>query len=128
MSAAAPLQVRDPVHGFISYSREEARLIDSSPLQRLRGVKQLALTSLVYPGATHTRFEHSLGVMHVAGRAAEQVGLSGPERRLVRLAALLHDIGHLPLSHAGEAAAAALNPSLGQLGEEAHEKITAALI
>jgi len=128
MTVSELLRVRDPVHGFIPYSQEEARLIDSSALQRLRGIKQLAMTSLVYPGATHTRFEHSIGVMHIAGRVAEKVELKKKERRLVRLAALLHDIGHLPFSHAGEAAAAALTPKLTEYGEEAHEKITAALI
>jgi HD superfamily phosphohydrolase len=128
MAATETGRVRDPIHGFIAYSAEEAKLVDSPPLQRLRGVKQLALTSLVYPGATHSRFEHSLGVMHIAGKIAERVGLSNPERRLVRLAALLHDVGHLPLSHAGEAAAIALTPGLRELGEDAHEAIGVGLI
>lgn len=126
-----PLRVRDPVHGFIYYSETEAALIDTPALQRLRGIKQLAFTYLVYPGATHTRFEHSLGVMHVAGRIAEQVGIErdGPEWRRIRLAALLHDIGHLPFSHAGETATLALAlPAIGERKEEAHESITAALI
>lgn len=104
--------------------------MDTVPLQRLRRIKQLALTSLVYPGATHTRFEHSLGVMDISGRIAERVGFPPNTRqwRLVRLAALLHDVGHVPLSHAGEAAMTALSPELANLGERAHERITASLI
>ena len=128
MAKARRLRVRDPVHGFISYGPEEQDLLDSRPLQRLRGIRQLALTSFVYPGATHTRFEHSLGAMHVAGRVADHLQLPPGERRLIRLAALLHDIGHFPLSHAGESAAVALTPRLAGLAEEAHEVMTAALI
>ena len=129
-----PLRVRDPIHGFIPYTEVEEQLINAPIFQRLRGVKQLAFTHLVYPGATHTRFEHSLGVMHVAGRIAERVGITpngNTERewQLVRLAALLHDIGHLPFSHAGEAATLLLAPAkIGERKEEAHESITAALI
>ena len=113
MRPRRPLRVRDPVHGFIAFSNEEAALIDAPIVQRLRGIKQLALTSLLYPGATHTRFEHSLGVMHVAGRMADHLELRKRERRLVRLAALLHDVGHMPFSHAGEAAAAGLDGGFG---------------
>jgi len=126
-----PLRIRDPIHGFIPYTEVEAELIDSPIFQRLRGVKQLAFTHLVYPGATHTRFEHSLGVMHVAGRIAERVGIEakGREWQWIRLAALLHDIGHLPFSHAGEAATIVLAPAkISERKEEAHESITAALI
>jgi HD superfamily phosphohydrolase len=126
-----PLRVRDPVHGFIPYTDEEAALLETPVVQRLRGIKQLAFTYLVYPGATHTRFEHSLGVMHVAGRIAERVGIPPhtSEWRRVRLAALLHDIGHLPFSHAGETATLLLAPTeISGRGEEAHESIAVALI
>jgi uncharacterized protein len=101
---------------------DERRVLDSPPLQRLRHIHQLALTYLVYPGATHRRFEHSLGVMELAGRVYDVVtadaNLLGtvrellPEvgnedrrrywRRVIRMAALCHDIGHLPFSHAAE--------------------------
>jgi hypothetical protein len=128
VAEARRLRVRDPVHGFISYGQEEQDLLDTRPLQRLRGIRQLALTSLVYPGATHARFEHSLGAMHIAGRMAAHLSLSKRETRLLRLAALLHDVGHFPLSHAGESAAIALTPEMAGLGEEAHEIMTAALI
>lgn len=111
-------KVRDPIHGFVRYDRHEKRIIDSPPVQRLRHIHQLATTFLVYPGATHRRFEHSLGVMDLASRIYEFIishcgDLPGglvpndeSERdywhRVVRLAALLHDIGHLPFSHAAE--------------------------
>lgn len=65
--------VRDPVHGFIHVTEQERQLIDSKPFQRLRNLKQLATANLVYPGAVHTRFDHSLGVMHVAGRIAKHL-------------------------------------------------------
>lgn len=75
--------------------------MDTSVFQRLRRIKQLALASLVYPGAVHTRFEHSLGVMHLAGKIGERL-LSDEEVPLVRLAGLLHDLGHGPFSHVSE--------------------------
>jgi hypothetical protein len=98
------LELRDPIHGFIQRSDLEARIIDTSVFQRLRGIKQLALANLVYPGANHTRFDHSIGVMHVAGRLALQLlGAASTEKiRLVRLCALLHDVGHGPFSHVAE--------------------------
>jgi hypothetical protein len=95
-------QVRDAVHNFISLNDEEVRLLNTPVFQRLRGIKQLALANLVYPGALHTRFEHSLGVCHVAQMMAQQLGLENDEARLVRLAALLHDLGHGPFSHVSE--------------------------
>jgi HD superfamily phosphohydrolase len=95
-------ELRDPIHGFIARTELEQELIDSSVFQRLRRIRQLALASLVYPGALHTRFDHSIGAMHVAGKIADAVGLDSEESRLVRLAALLHDIGHGPFSHVSE--------------------------
>lgn len=112
----------DPIHDFVRVDSDERKVIDSPPLQRLRHIHQLAMTFLVYPGATHRRFEHSLGTMELAGRVYDAV--TGPSatrdyvrevfpgvddeqqrlywRRVVRLAALCHDIGHLPFSHAAE--------------------------
>lgn len=97
-------EMRDPVHGFIFRSLREQELIDTGIFQRLRRIKQLALASLVYPGALHTRFEHSIGVMHLAGKLCDQLlkDREHEERALVRLAALLHDIGHGPFSHVSE--------------------------
>jgi HD superfamily phosphohydrolase len=114
-------ELRDGIHGFILFDLHEKALIDSEPMQRLRCIHQLAMCYQVYPGATHKRFEHSLGVMEVAtrifdklfnGRIAdsveERIGEELQEdtksywRRVVRLAGLLHDVGHLPFSHAAE--------------------------
>ena len=94
--------VRDPVHGFLGLCETEAKLIDTRLFQRLRGIRQLAMAHLVYPGALHTRFDHSLGVCHVAQLMAKQLRLSEDEKRLVRIAALLHDLGHGPFSHVSE--------------------------
>lgn len=95
-------EIRDPVHGFISVDDTECKIIDAKPFQRLRGIHQLALARQLYPGATHSRFEHSLGVYHVAGSMCDQLDVKGDERRRVVQAALLHDIGHGPFSHVSE--------------------------
>jgi len=111
-------QFRDPIHGFIDVSPDEKKIIDSAPFQRLRHIKQLATTYLVYHGAEHTRFGHSLGVMHLVTKAYESAlanykDLHGQElfdepekkwyRQILRLIALTHDLGHAPFSHASEA-------------------------
>ncbi len=113
-------EIRDPVYGFIEFNEWERDIINHPDFQRLRRIRQLALTDLVYPGATHTRFEHSLGVMHLASKMFDIIikkesnkrllkdlinySAAGFEkdRQLLRLAALLHDIGHAPFSHASE--------------------------
>lgn len=91
--------IRDPIHGDIPITSEELQILDRPEMQRLRRVRQLTTSPLVYPGATHTRFSHSLGVMHVGGRLAESIGMDTDEVRTVRIAGLLHDIGHGPFSH-----------------------------
>lgn len=114
------IAVRDPIHDFIELSDLEIEILGSPVVQRLRFVHQLALSYLVYPSATHKRFEHSLGVMHLATRIFDVVtrepnlsddiygvlpGLRNNAdrwREQVRYAALLHDVGHLPFSHAAE--------------------------
>jgi hypothetical protein len=98
----AGLEIRDPIHGFIYREPHEQAIVDSSTFQRLRRLKQLALANLVYPGANHTRFDHSLGAFHVASRLAEKLRLDSTDTRLIRLSALLHDIGHAPFSHVSE--------------------------
>ena len=105
--------IKDPVHGYIGITRVEKCVIDTEALQRLRRVLQLPTSVYVYPGAVHTRFIHSIGAMHIAGAFGENIalrlGLAGRDEgsRLVqflRLALLLHDIGHGPFSHSFEEA------------------------
>ena len=99
-------EIKDPVHGYIYLNELERRIVDTAPFQRLRRISQLAGADLTYPGATHTRFLHSLGTMHLAGAAAEhfkRLGYFGEEEvQIVRLAGLLHDLGHGPFSHVYE--------------------------
>jgi hypothetical protein len=95
--------IRDPIHGYIELDALTMALIDSSPMQRLRRISQLGLSNLVYPGANHTRFEHSLGVMHLAGMLTARIDtVSREEKEELRVAALLHDLGHGPFSHVTE--------------------------
>lgn len=106
------LRLRDPIHGFLHADALEAALVGCRPVQRLRWIHQLGLTFLVYPGAEHSRFSHVLGAMHLAGRMFDALVDKRPDlfdraessrlRRLVRAAALLHDIGHAPFSHSAE--------------------------
>jgi hypothetical protein len=101
--------VRDPLWNNIRLDPEALAVLDTPAFQRLRYVRQLGHAFLVYPGATHTRFEHALGAYHLARRALAQLGEAGaaPDAdtaRHLRLAALLHDIGHYPFSHALEEA------------------------
>jgi uncharacterized protein len=98
------IEIRDPVHGYVKLDDFAQALISTPQMQRLRWIKQLGLANLVYPGANHTRFEHSLGAYHLARVLADHLGLDEEERLLVGAAAILHDIGHGPLSHATEAA------------------------
>ena len=91
--------IKDSVHGNIKLTDLERQLVDSREMQRLRGIKQLALTNLVYPGANHTRFEHSLGTAHLTGQICESIGLDEGISTELRVAALLHDIGHGAFSH-----------------------------
>ena len=103
--------VRDPVHGDVYLTHEEIAVLDTPQMQRLRGVKQLGAADLVYPGARHTRFEHSIGTLHLAQRMIDAINLSAElaprdclqvgeqEARGIRLAALLHDVTHIPFGH-----------------------------
>jgi HD superfamily phosphohydrolase len=96
-------EIKDPVHGYVYITEAEKNLIDSYPVQRLHRLRQLAGSEFVYPGANHTRFEHSIGVMHLAGKLSENQNLSmllsEDEIQIVRMASLLHDVGHGPFSH-----------------------------
>ncbi len=95
--------VRDPLHGFIGLSDREIRIAGTSAFLRLGRIHQLAHSFVVYPGAVHTRLEHSFGTLYVAGRIARQLDLPDDEADAVRAAALLHDVGHGPYSHLFEA-------------------------
>lgn len=94
--------IRDSVHGSIRVEAPFLPLIETNELQRLHSVNQLGLANLVYPGANHTRLEHSLGTFAVAGRMGASLRIGSQEDTLVRCAAMLHDIGHLPFSHTFE--------------------------
>lgn len=104
MSIDFTKKILDNVHGFIPYTEEEGKIINLPLFRRLQGIKQLSLIDRVFPGAEHTRFIHSLGVMHIADKIAIQLGYSDNERKIIRFAGLLHDIGHYPLSHVCERA------------------------
>jgi len=118
-------EIRDPVHGYVKMTEAERQLVDSPFVQRLRRIHQLAGSYMVYPGATHTRFEHVIGAMHVAGQIAESLArtseLDEPTVQEVRIAALLHDVGHGPFSHMYEEV-------LSESGDVSHEDISQRVI
>jgi uncharacterized protein len=101
-------EIADPIHKYIRFTELEKKIIDSKVFQRLRRIKQLAGAHLVYPAAQHSRFEHSLGTMHLAGLAGEHLFsmgvLDNESIQELRMASLLHDIGHGPFSHLFEEA------------------------
>lgn len=113
------VQIRDPIHGSIDVTTGELALIDSPFFQRLRHVKQLGFGEFAFPGATHTRYAHSIGAMHLSSLVLDALlrDFDGPAedrrrmRQAVRLAILFHDVGHPPLSHASETTM----PSIGEL-------------
>lgn len=138
----ALFEFRCPVHGFVTLDEWEREIISQAPFQRLRRIRQLAWTDQVYPGAMHTRFERSLGVMHTAARLFDSITQTSMpvlessdlqfdqhslhrQRRMIRLAALLHDVGHSPFSHGSED----LFPESTESGEKyAHEHYSAAIV
>ena len=111
-------KICDPIHGFIRFSQSERELIDSFAFQRLRYLSQMGMAYLVYPGATHSRFEHSLGVMELASRIYRSLSPDVSEE-VVRLVALCHDLGHLPFSHTAEKRL---------LGQKGHEEMTIEIV
>jgi hypothetical protein len=136
------MEIRDPIHGPVEIAQPEKLILDHPLVQRLRRVRQLGFSETTFPGATHTRFLHSIGAMHLAGRAFDSVSrdLSGVPstelaraRTALRLAALLHDLGHPPLSHTGEVIlprrADIAHADHGPAGEPvSHEEMTRNLI
>lgn len=99
--------IKDPILGYINISYDEKKIIDTEPVQRLRRVRQLAGSEYVYPAGVHTRFEHSLGTMHLAEQLinslAQKAEIEPEEKSMVKIASLLHDTGHGPFSHIFEA-------------------------
>ena len=95
--------IKDPVHGVMEFSSQEDAwikpFIDHPYFQRLRHIKQAGMADLIFPGATHTRFNHGLGCCYVASQIAKKIHLSAADKQLVMIAGLLHDIGHGPFSH-----------------------------
>ena len=125
MTLTPVAEIRDPVHGYIKITEAERDVIDTPFVQRLRRIHQLAGAYLVYPGAVHTRFDHVTGAMHVAGEIAEAlslwIDLTPDSIQEIRLAALLHDVGHGPFSHTFEEVLAEKTPTT-------HEDITQRII
>jgi hypothetical protein len=112
-------EIKDPVHGYVYITEREKEIIDSYPVQRLHRLRQLAGSEYVYPGANHTRFEHSVGVMYLASKVTENPNISRlmnkNEAETVRIAGLLHDVGHGPFSHVFEQL---LDKKLGKTHED----------
>lgn len=125
-------EIRDTIYGFVEPSKDEWNLLDSPLMQRLRRIRQLALAYLVYPGALHTRFEHSLGVYHLASVMADKLFTDKADRdkkSIVRMAALLHDVGHGPFSHVSESVLELFSEQdPTEITEKIHEKITTKLL
>lgn len=105
------MEIRDPVHGSVYYSDQEVAILDTAEFQRLRAIKQLGFSEFSFPGATHNRYIHSVGVGHLAGEVFDSIfkvyPFSKPSvktrfRQILRLGAMLHDVGHGPLSHTTE--------------------------
>lgn len=134
-------EIRDPIHGFIKIDEWERDIINHSVFQRLRRIRQLGFTDMVYPGAMHARFEHSLGVMHLATKMFNEIvarrkdflkstlhytetGID-KDRIIIRFASLLHDLGHAPFSHAAEGLMD-INPDTGKPYK--HENYSAAIV
>lgn len=134
MPKGKPQRIRDPLHNLIAFDEKQFdqalwRVIQTPDFQRLRRIKQLGFSELVYPGATHTRFSHSLGVYHIAKRLLEIIrqkdesDYNSSFGRYAKAAALLHDIGHGPFSHAFEDVGKRLGFKLAK-----HEDVSDAVI
>ena len=117
--------IKDSVHDHIEVEGVAAALLDTEAVQRLRHVKQLGTVHLVYPSANHTRFEHSLGVHHLADRALDHLGIDGVQAERVRAAALLHDVGHSPYSHNVEPV---IHRHTGKYHDDVHELLTSGAV
>jgi uncharacterized protein len=141
-----PVEIRDPLHGAIAVDERELSVVDHPFVQRLRGIRQLGYSHLPFPGATHSRYSHSLGAMHLAGLAFDACfrgqqfstpAVGEAYRHCVRLAALCHDLGHAPFSHAAEFAMPPLHRlgidcyapgAVGAARQASHEDYTIAIL
>ncbi len=124
-------RIRDAVHNFVHFTDSELKILNCKGLQRLRNVRQLAMASLVYPGALHTRFDHTIGVAHVASEMCRHLNIEGGRRDQVMRAALLHDIGHGPFSHVSESVLDAMSSDKvkgAKKKEKIHELVTQKII
>jgi HD superfamily phosphohydrolase len=110
--------IKDSVHDHIEVEGVARALLDTPPVQRLRRIKQLGPAHLVYPSANHTRFEHSLGVYHLACEALDHLNIQGKRAERVRAAAILHDVGHAPYSHTIEEV---IHRHTGKYHDDVHE-------
>ena len=103
VSSKAAAEIRDPIHGYVYIEDDEKDIIDNPIFQRLRRIRQLSGAHITYPGAQHTRFDHSIGAMHLAKLAATRltqiIDLKSEQIGEIKMAALLHDSGHGPFSH-----------------------------
>ena len=126
-----PLIIHDPVHKTIILDEFEQMLLNTRHVQRLRNIQQLGLVDHVYPGANHTRFEHSIGTMHMASVIGQSLSLEEEDIRRIRIAGLLHDVGHSAFSHAVESVLKR-NPQLQPVIEDRkfirHEAFSRAII
>lgn len=113
--------IKDELYGTIQLTEIERAVVDTADFQRLRRIKQMVLTNLVYPGANHTRFEHSLGTMHLASMITERLNIEKERKDRIRLYALLHDVGHVAFSHESERV---LSNIIGSHEEVGRKKIT----
>jgi len=125
MELKVAAEIRDPIHGYIYVNEDEKEIIDSPIFQRLRRIRQLSGAHITYPGAQHSRFEHLIGSMYLAGlasnRLASKTEISQEQIKELKIAALIHDIGHGPFSHLFEEV-------LSDLGKISHEDITKRII
>jgi len=115
--------IKDPLYGYIRLKESEKNILDTKAVQRLRRIKQLSGAEYVYPAANHTRFEHSLGAFYLAGTLASSlpVKLKPEDVTKLKIAALLHDVGHGPFSHL-------LEPTMGQILGKTHEDLSTWII
>jgi HD superfamily phosphohydrolase len=108
--------IRDPIHGYIEIDELAIEIIDTAEMQRLRRIKQLGFAYLVYPGANHTRFEHSLGTYHLMDVLLDTLGVAKEGEKELLVASLIHDVGHGPYSHVTE-------PLIKKITGKSHEDI-----